>query len=292
MTLKRSIGEKIFDSINLILLFLVALLTLYPFWSVLVTSLVPYSESIKNSIHIIPIKITFAAYSYVFQSNRIINGFLCSIYITVGATFYQLLITSMAAYGLTKKDLPGRNLFFLLIIITMFFNGGLIPYYLLVKSLGLVNRLLVMIIPFGINTFHLLILKTFFNGIPNEMEESAKIDGMGFFRIFFSIIVPLSVPVLTTIGLFVAVAQWNNWYTPLIFINDRNKWPLAIILQEILINNDMNLLKAGILSNKDPVLMKSRKMSVVIVSIVPIIIIYPFIQKYFVKGMMIGAVKS
>ncbi len=292
MVIDRSLGAKLFEVTNAAFLCMIAVVTLYPFWSVLVVSLMPYSEVIKRSFYLFPTRITLAAYRYILSSDRLLRSLFYSVYVTVLLVFYQLALTSMAAYGFTKKDLPGRSALLTLIIITMFFGGGLIPYYLLVKAVGLVNTLWVMIIPAGMNTFHLILIKSFFGSIPSEMEESAIIDGAGFFRVFRSIIVPLSASVLATVALFIAVGQWNNWYTPLIFIDDRNRWPLAMILREILINNQTGYLQPGYQVNRDLVVIQSAKMAVVIVSIVPIIIVYPFIQKYFVKGVMIGAIKS
>jgi len=292
MVIDKSRGAKLFEAANTVFLCLTVALTLYPFWSVLVMSLMPYSEAIKTSFYLFPTRVTLDAYRYIMASDRLIRGLGYSVYVTVLLVFYQLWITSMAAYGFTKKDLPGRNALLTLIIITMFFGGGLIPYYLLVKAVGLVDSLWVMVIPAGVNTFHLILIKSFIGSIPSEMEESAIIDGAGFFRIFRSIIVPLSSSVLATVGLFIAVGQWNNWYTPLIFINDREKWPLAMLLREILINNQTGYLQPGFMVNRDIVLIRSVKMGVVIVSIVPIILVYPFIQRYFVKGVMIGAIKS
>jgi putative aldouronate transport system permease protein len=287
-----SISGRIFDCLNIGFLLFMALITLYPFWHVLVGSIMPYEEAIKSSLHLFPRKITFEAYDYVFSKDTIVKSLLVSLLITVGGTLYQLLITAITAYPMIKQDLPGRSAIFLFIIFTMFFGGGLIPYYLLIKNLGLVNNLAVMIIPAALSTYNIIVLKTFFQGIPIELEESAKIDGAGYMRIFFQIILPLSVPALTTIGLFIAVGQWNNWFTPMLFLNDKNLWPLAMVLRDILINNNMELTRGGSFVSEEFMLGDTIKNAVVMVSVVPIIIVYPFIQKHFVKGVMIGSIKS
>lgn len=280
----------VFDIANGFFLCCLAVITLYPFWYVLVGSLMPYSEAIRSTFNLFPKQITFEAYQFVFQSEFIMKGFLISVIITIATVVYQLLLTSMAAYALTKTDLPFRSSIFMFMIITMFVSGGLIPFYMLVKELGLVNNLLVMIIPSAVGVFNLIVVKTFMQTLPNDMEESAYLDGAGYTRILFTIILPLSGPVLATMGLFIAVGQWNNWMTPTLFIHDKNQWPLAMVLRDILVQNNKKLIEAG-LANK-LMLDKTIKNAVMIVSIVPIIAVYPFIQRHFVKGVMIGAVKS
>ncbi|WP_339208116.1 carbohydrate ABC transporter permease [Paenibacillus sp. FSL K6-3182] len=269
-----------------------ACIMLYPFWHVLVGSVLPYEEAVKTRFNIIPRSISFEAYEYVFSKNTILMSVVVSVFVTVIGTLYQLLITSIAAYPLTKQDLPGRTAIFLFIIFTMFFGGGLIPYYLLIKSLGMVNSLAVMIIPAALSTYNLIVLKTFFQNIPIDLEESAKIDGAGYMRVFFQIIIPLSFPALATIALFIAVGQWNNWYVPMLFLNDKELWPLAMVLRDVLINNNMELTRSGSFVSKDFMLGDTIKNAIVMVSVIPIIIVYPFIQKHFVKGVMIGSIKS
>ncbi|MDG0793331.1 carbohydrate ABC transporter permease [Cohnella ginsengisoli] len=292
MVKSTSLSGKLFDATNYFLLIVMALITLYPFWYVLVGSVIPYEEAIQSTLHLFPKRISFEAYDFVFSKNTIIKSLLVSLFVTVAGTLYQLFITAITAYPLIKQDLPGRSAIFLFIIFTMFFGGGLIPYYLLIKSLGMVNSLAVMILPAAISTYNMIVLKTFFQNIPLELEESAKIDGAGYMKIFFRIIIPLSVPALATIALFIAVGQWNNWYTPMLFLNDKALWPLAMVLRDILINNNMELTRGGSFVSEEFMLGDTIKNAVVIVSVVPIIVVYPFIQKHFVKGVMIGSIKS
>lgn len=292
--MKRSTGAgaRIFDFLNPVFLVLVAFTTLYPFWHVLVQSLIPYEETLRSSIILFPKRITFEAYRYVLTNGALLKSLGISVAVTALGTLYQAAITAMAAYGLTKKNLPGRNVILFLIIFTMFFSGGLIPYYMLMRNLHLVDSFWVMILPMAISTYNMIVMKTFFSGIPEEMEESAKIDGAGYFRIFLQIILPLSGPALATICLFIAVVHWNNWYTPMIYLSDKKMWPMALVLRGILIENNTELTRQVGYQDKEYLLSSAIKMAVAVVSVLPIVAVYPFIQKYFVKGVMIGAVKS
>ncbi|MCQ6559345.1 carbohydrate ABC transporter permease [Paenibacillus mendelii] len=292
MVRSTSIAGKIFDVLNMIFLVFMACIMLYPFWHVLVGSVLPYEEAIKTSFNLFPRSFSFEAYEYVFSKDTILKSVIVSVIVTVAGTLYQLFVTAITAYPLTKQDLPGRSAIFLFIIFTMFFGGGLIPYYLLIKSLGMVNSLAVMIIPAALSTYNMIVLKTFFQNIPIDLEESAKIDGAGYMRVFFKIIIPLSVPALATIALFIAVGQWNNWYVPMLFLNDKELWPLAMVLRDVLINNNMELTRGGSFVSKEFMLGDTIKNAIVMVSVIPIIIVYPFIQKHFVKGVMIGSIKS
>lgn len=288
---KVPLGSMTFDIANTLFLILLAIVMLYPLWYVFVGSLLPYEEAIKNGFNLFPKQVTFDAYRSVFGSKFIMNGFVISIVVTIGAVIYQLVITSAAAYALTKQDLPLRNAIFIFFIITMFASGGLIPTYLLVKKLHLMNNLLVMILPSAVSVFNIIVMKTFIQSLPKEMEESAFIDGAGFMKIWISIILPLSGPVLATIGLFVTVGQWNNWMTPMMYLQEKSLWPLAMVLRDILVEDNKHLLDATV-QVKRMTLDKTIKNAVIIVSIVPIMLIYPFIQKHFTKGVMIGAIKS
>jgi len=292
MVRSKTLSSRLFDGFNIVFLVCIGVITLYPFWHVLVGSIIPYEETLKSSFNIFPRKISFEAYQYVFSKDTLIRSMLITIFITVTGAIYQLFITAITAYPLIKKDLPGRTAIFLFIIFTMFFGGGLIPYYLLIKNLGFVNNLAVMIIPAAFSTYNMIVLKTFFQNLPIELEESAKMDGAGYMKIFFWIILPLSVPALATIGLFIAVGQWNNWYTAMLFLNEKKLWPIAMVLRDILINNNTELTRGGSYVSKEFMLEDSIKNAVVMVSVIPILIVYPFIQKHFVKGVMIGSIKS
>lgn len=291
MRIKRGIGDVIFDSINTIVLILIAFAMLFPFWHVLVSSVLPYDIAIQSSFHLFPEKMTFSAYAYIFSSESLMSSLMVSLIVTVTGTLYQLVITTCAAFAMTKKSMPGRRLFFGIFLMTMFFNGGLIANYLLMQKLNLLNNILVLILPFGMSTYNMIIVKTFFEALPKEMEESARIDGASTFRLFINIILPLSVPVIATFSLFFAVDLWNGWYNAMIYINDKDKWPFIMLLRDILIKNNVDSMSSNYV-NRNYMVGDSIKMAVIIVSVVPIMIIYPFVQKYFVKGIMIGAVKE
>lgn len=288
----RTTSEKIFDGVNVVLMVLVAIITLLPFWHVLVTSFLPYGDAIKNNLNILPTRFDLSAYKFVLSNSSIMNGLYISILVTISATLYQLLITTMCAYPLTKRDLPGRNILLPLIIIPMFFSGGLIPYFILIRKLGLVNNIAVLIIPAAISTWNLIIMKEFIKSLGTELEESAKIDGAGYFRILFQFIIPLSKPVLSAITLFIAVSIWNDWFTPILFINKRSLWPLSAVLQDILVNTSSEMRRSFNTLKTNYVSSVQIKDAIIIVSIVPIIIVYPFLQKYFAKGVMIGSIKG
>ncbi len=289
---KRSNSSRLFDYLNLAFLILFSFVTLYPFWNVLTISLTPYEIAVHSPIVLFPTEISWEGYKYVFSSDSLLKGLIVSLGVTVGVTIYQFAITSIAAYALTKKDLPGRNAVLMFILFTMFFNGGLIPYYLLIKSLGLIDSWLVLILPAAINTFNLIVIKTYFQGLPAEIEESALMDGAGYFRIYLQIILPVSLPIVATICLFISVAAWNEWFNAMLFLNSREKWPLSLILRDIIVQSNTDIGNQASVHNKTALLSETIKMSVIMISILPIMLVYPFIQKYFVKGVMIGAVKS
>ena len=284
-------GDIAFEMINAIILAIIAFSTLYPFWYVLVKSILPFEQAIKTKFYLIPTGFTLESYKFIFSTDRMVRSINISVILTVFGTIYQLFFTALTGYGLSKKNLPGRNFMFSLIIVTMFFGGGLIPTYLLIRGLGLMNTLWALILPGTIGTYNMIIMKTFFQSLPEEIEESARMDGAGYLKIFFRIIIPLSKPVISTIGLFISVGLWNSWYGPLLYLNDKNLWPMALLLREILIKTDVETLASTYVS-EDYMLSDSIKMATVIVSVTPIVIVYPFLQKYFVKGVMIGAIKS
>lgn len=289
--IKKSVGNRVFDIFNYTLLFLLAFSMLYPFWYVLVKSIVPFSVLVNSKFLLIPREITFEAYKYIFSTDLMLNSLVISIEITVIATLYQLLITALAAYALSKTDLPGRKIIFGMIVFTMFFSGGLIPSYLLNKSLGLINNMLVMILPGAVSTYNLIVMRSFFDSLPLEIEESARLDGASYFQIFWKIVIPCSMSSVATIALFIAVAVWNSWYPPMLYLNKRELWPMALVLRDILVNSEVDSVASGYQSS-NYMLSDSVKMATVVIAVVPIIIVYPFLQKYFVKGVMVGAVKA
>ena len=279
--------------VNYTLLFLVAFTMLYPFWEILVKSFMTDEDIISTTIALWPKNWQLEGYKVIFTDVTYNMGraFLNSVFVTVADTVYQLAITTMAAYALARETLPGKEFFFFYFIVTMYFGGGLIPYYIVIRSLNLLNKIWVLIIPSFISVFNVLVMKAFFLGLPSELEEAAKIDGAGDFRIFCLIVLPLSKAILATIALFIAVGVWNNWFNTMLFIQDPDIRPLAYTLQVIIeksrgYNTDAG---AGIGST---IIGESVQYAAIIVTVVPIILIYPFLQKHFTKGVLIGSVKG
>ena len=279
--------------VNYTLLFLVAFTMLYPFWEILVKSFMTDEDIISTTIALWPKNWQLEGYKVIFTDVTYNMGraFLNSVFVTVADTVYQLAITTMAAYALARETLPGKKFFFFYFIVTMYFGGGLIPYYIVIRSLNLLNKIWVLIIPSFISVFNVLVMKAFFLGLPSELEEAAKIDGAGDFRIFCLIVLPLSKAILATIALFIAAGVWNNWFNTMLFIQDPDIRPLAYTLQVIIeksrgYNTNTG---AGIGST---IIGESVQYAAIIVTVVPIILIYPFLQKHFTKGVLIGSVKG
>jgi putative aldouronate transport system permease protein len=261
---------------------------LYPFWYTLIGSMMKYEEYFAKTLFLWPETPTLEAYRLVLRTGLIYGPMKTNIFITVFGTTYSLLFTAFSAYGLSKK-FPGSRLIMIMIVFTMFFSGGLIPQYILYRRLGLINNILVYILPMSVNTFNLIIMRTNFMGFVPEIEEAARIDGCNAFSIFFRIVLPLSGPILATIGLFYAVSYWNMFFTSIFFITSNNLRTLQDFLYRIIRATEAEDL--GLYASKT-VSMSSVKMATTMLVISPILIVYPVLQKYFVKGATIGAVKG
>ncbi len=281
-----------FDVLNYIFLAVFALLCVYPFINIILTSFASELDytKYKHGLLVIPEHFNFNAYVYIFGEGGLVKAFLNSVIVTVCAVVYSVIMMSLGGYALTKKDLPGKNIFFTLILITMFFGGGIIPFFLVLRDLGLYNRLIGLIIPFGINTFNMILLRNFFANVPEEVLESAKLDGAGEMRILFGLVIPLSLAGLATIALFQFVGYWNDWYWPLLLLKSEDLWTLSLKLKKILEKNNNQGEGGG--GNVVQVYAKGQESATILVSIIPILCVYPFVQKYFVKGVMLGSVKS
>lgn len=288
MKIKKKFG--FFDVFNVVILTAVAIVTLYPFLYVIFAS---FSDPLKlmanSSLLFLPKGFSLNAYVKVFQNPSIYSGYLNTFfYVTVG-TAVNILATSMAAYVLSRKQFMLRRFFTLMFIFTMYFSGGLIPGYLLIKDLGLIDNRLALILPTAVSTFNLMIMITGFEGIPQSLEESARIDGAGDWTILFRIVMPLAKPTIMVILLYYAVGHWNSWFNAMIYLRGSQKMPLQIFLRDILTRSQLGAM-TGQTDIEDVGL--TIKYATIIVSTVPILCIYPFIQKHFVKGVMIGAVKE
>lgn len=285
-----------FDVFNVSFMILLIIIMVFPFWIVLATSLVSSVEFFANPVILWPSDPTIAAYRYIFSDDRMLRSFAISAFITVVGTAYYLVITSSIAYALSKKYLPGRKFFLLLLTVTMFFSGGLIPYFLLIRNLGLMNSIWALILPGGIVIWDFIVMKSFFSQLPEDLEESAKIDGASSLMIYSRIIIPLSLPLLATFSLFSVVRIWNAWFDAMIFITDRSLQPFQLVLRQIVVDLNipqelMNLILRGGLDDGS-VFIEALQMAAVVVGIVPVLFLYPFLQKYFEKGIMIGSIKG
>lgn len=278
-----------FDIVNGVILFGVIFACLYPFIYMIAVSLSSDIYIMRGEVWFWPKGFSLEAYKYVMADGRIFTGYKNTfIYVTLG-TAVSLLLTALGAYALSKKQMVFRKPLMLMIVFTMFFGGGMIPTFLVVRELGLINTIWAMVLPGAISTWNLLIMRTFFAGIPSELEESGKIDGLSEIGIFFRIVLPLSKAVLATIGLYYAVGIWNNFMGPLLYLRNQELFPLQVILR--------NIVLSGQLSGSDgpteiAVVEDAIKFATIMVSTLPILVIYPFIQKYFVKGALIGSVKG
>lgn len=288
--IKLTIGEKVWQAVVYFILILLSLLCLLPFLYVVAVSVTPESEVLRRGIVIIPESFTFVAYKEVFISNGIGQAYKITLFRTIVGTAFNVFFTVIAAYPLSKKYLPGRSPFLIFIVFTMMFSGGLIPTYLLIRSMGLLNSPWVLIIPHLISAFNLVIIKGFFEQLPAEIEESARVDGASELQSLWKIILPLSMPVLATISLFYAVGHWNSYFDAIVYINDSNLMPLQVVLRNILLN--VATQSAESMANTGTVSQFAVQMAAVVVTTIPILIVYPFMQKHFTKGMLMGSIKG
>lgn len=291
--LRKSTGEKAFDALNIFFMILLVALTIYPLLYVLFSSFSNgYALMRHRGILLYPLEFNIQAYTTVFNNPMIWRGYGNTLYLLVFGVSFQLLMTSIGAYFLSRKNVMFKKPIMMLIVFTMFFNGGLIPFYLTVKGFGLIDKRWSLILPFAVNTYNMIIMRTSFNNLPKSLEESARIDGAGHFTILFKIILPLSKAVMAVIFLYYAVGVWNGWFWASKFIKTRELFPLQVILREILILNDMEDMTIGAAQEDREAIGESIRFATIIVATLPILTVYPFLQKYFVKGVMIGALKG
>jgi putative aldouronate transport system permease protein len=281
-------ADKWFSLIMYTVLIIVSAAALFPMMYVIAVSITPYSEVLKNGgFLIIPQQITFAAYAELLKQNDIWTSFNVTIFITVVGTLVNLILTCLFAYPLSRRNLPMRSVFLFMVVFTMLFSGGIIPTYLVVKSTGLLDSVWAMVLPNAISAFNLLIVKSFFENVPEEIFESARMDGAKEFKILFSIVIPLSMPVMFTVGLFYMVGHWNEFFQAIMYITKPQLHPLQVIIRDLLMKSQT------VVNEVDEVVpTTSLQMAAVVYASLPIILVYPFIQKHFSKGMVIGAIKG
>jgi putative aldouronate transport system permease protein len=294
-TSRRSKEDKVFDMINIILVAIMVVLVVYPLYFIVIASISNPNMIYEGKVWLLPKDITFEGYQRIFSDSKIWLGYKNSIIYTFVGTIINVSFTLMAAYALSRKDLYGRNLIMFLFLFTMFFSGGLIPTYLVVKDLGLLNTMWALILPKAVAVWNVIVARTYFQtSIPDEMLEAAKMDGCSDAKFFWKIVLPLSKPIVAVMVLFYAVGHWNSYFDALIYLNNENLYPLQLILRNILIQNEAS---TQMMSDLDSLAAKQRiseliKYGVIIVASIPLLILYPFVQKYFVKGVMIGGIKG
>lgn len=286
--------DKIFDCVVNIMVIFAALITLYPLYFVVLSSISSPQALISGQSLLVPVDISFASYKYVFSDTRIWRGYGNTILYTFFNTLLGTAMTILAGYALSRKDLVGRNVFMKLMVFTMYFQGGLVPTYMVVKNLHLVNTRFVMMILGSFTVFNLIIVRTFFLAkIPDELLEAAQLDGCGNGKFFFSIVLPLSKEIVAVIVLYIAVASWNSFFNALIYLSSQKLYPLQMILREVLIGGQaiQSDVEAADIAEMQR-LAATIKYAVMVISTLPILALYPFVQKYFVKGVMVGSIKG
>ena len=293
MKKKNSNSFSIFNLFNICILSILALLCIYPIWYVLTASLSNGNLIMQHSgLLLLPIKPNIAAYIAVFKNKMILSGYLNTIKILVISLILQITMTSIGAYFFSRERVLFKKPLMFIITLTMFISGGMIPFYQNLRSLHLMNSHWGLILPFMISTYNMIILKTSFESIPKSLSEAARIDGAGHIRILFSIVLPLSKPVLAVMLLYYGVGVWNGWFWASTILTDRSMYPLQVILREILLSNDTSVMTQGVSSGDLEAVGATIRYATVIVATLPILCAYPFLQKYFTKGIMIGEVKE
>jgi putative aldouronate transport system permease protein len=287
-------NDRLADMLIYAVLTILTALSIFPILHVLSVSLSDPNEVARSGLMLWPKGFTLESYRFVFKGPALMRSFGVTVFITVVGTTINLLLTTSAAYVLARADLPGVSVLTIFVVITMVFSAGIIPGYMLVRSLGLINSVWAMIIPGAVSAFNLILMRNFIQQLPDSILESARLDGASEFRILVQIVVPLSLPALATIGLFYAVAHWNEFFRGIFYIVDSSKWPLQVLLRSIVIEADLNELG---MTNQDlygrlQVNQLTIRAATVMATVVPIALVYPFLQRYFVKGVVLGAEKG
>ncbi|MBD9014430.1 MAG: carbohydrate ABC transporter permease [Lachnospiraceae bacterium] len=291
----RTPGEWVLDIVKVVFLAFVVVVTVYPFWNIFIISINDATDAIRGGLYFLPRKLSLSSYAEILGRST----FLASIKVSVGRTLIgtpiAVLVTAMLAYPLSRKDLVGRKFWNLLFVFTMYFGGGLVPYYMVLKGIHMLNTFWVFIFPMMMSVYNMILIRSYIESMPDSLFEAAKIDGANDLVVFVKMVIPLSKPILMTVALFVAINQWNSWFDAYLYTSDQALKPMQSILVEILnqyqtgasTSQAMSNAKAGVAVTPD-----SIRMAATMVATLPIIMVYPFVQKYFVKGIMLGAVKG
>ena len=288
-------SRKIFEVFNNAFMVFMIVITLYPLIYVVLASVSDSNELIRAGGKLLykPLGFNFDAYKKALSYPMILTGYKNTIFVVIVGTILSMVLSSVAAYFMTRKDVLFKKTIVFLMMFTMYFSGGLIPFYFVVNDLGLIDTIWALIIPSCLSTYNIIVLRTGFAGVPESLVESARIDGAGHMRILFSVIIPLAKASLAVVALYYGVSYWNGWFNASIFLQKSSEhWPLQLVLRKILILNDTSTMTAGVDMGDVENVAESIKYAVIILATVPILVLYPFIQKYFVKGVMVGAVKG
>ena len=289
--MKQSAGERIFDITNYLMLLIVIILSVYPKLYIFNSSISDPDQLLRSkALMFLPEGFQMKAYQLVLQNPKIYTGYMNTLFYVIVGTLLNLLMTSLAAYALSRQDLYGRKFMMKLITFTMFFGGGMIPTFLLIQNLGMIDTRMAVIVPAAISTFYFMIMKTNFESIPNELVESARLDGANDFVILFRIILPVSKAILAVMTLYYAVDHWNDYMKPLLYLRSQEFYPIQLVLRDILLSNSTEAMGAG--TDSGFAIGENIKYATIIVSTLPIMLVYPFVQKYFVQGALVGAVKQ
>lgn len=288
---KASLGSNVFDVANCLFLIIIAFITLYPMYYIFIVSISSSQYVSASAVSFIPKGITWDAYKMVFKNQDIWNSYINTIIYTLVGTAINVMVTAFCAFPLSRRDFYGRPFFTVFIILTMFISGGMIPLYLVINQLHLINTIWAIVLPSAISTYNMIIMRTFFDNVPISLQESAYIDGANDLHIFFKIILPLSAPIIATMTLFYSVSHWNSFFPALLYLNQKSKYPVQLLLRDIVVNGEFSGQGEDVTNNMN-ILAVNFKYSTIIIAVVPILVVYPFLQKYFTKGVMIGAVKG
>jgi len=287
----KSIGAKIAQAVLVVLLFIISVIMLIPILHVVASSFSTQASLIQSRFMLFPTEFSLDAYTYIFSTNTFFDGMKISVFITVVGTALKMMVTLMLAYALAHKNLPGRKILNYAVLVTLVFSAGIIPNFITITNYGLKNSLWALILPGLIDPFNLIVIRSFIQGIPEEIEESAKLDGANEARILFSIIIPLSMASIATFSLFYAVVIWNSYFDAILYITDAKKFPVQVLLRQIVLMSS-GLGDSSGLGTDFYVPPRTVRMAVITAATAPILFVYPFVQKHFAKGVMLGSVKG
>lgn len=288
---KQSMGSRIFDVVNIFFMVLLVFIMIYPLWYVLSISISDSAAVTLGRVRLFPMGFDYKAYTAIFKTSDLPVAYKNTIIYTCLSTFLVVFFCSIAAYPLSKRDLYGKRIITFLMALTMIFPAGIIPKFLLMKDIGLLDSIWALVLPPAFSVWYMVLIRTNFQALPESLIESAHIEGAGEWRVLFQIVLPLSKPIIATVALFAAVSQWNSFFPALLYLNDPEKYPLQMILRKVITAEAEHGLLEGYGAEGSGFIQKV-KMATIIVSIGPIIIVYPFVQKYFIKGTMVGSVKG